>query len=123
MSRRIDEIVSDYYTELKQAVSTGKINFNKLHLAKDIVILQPEMRHEGEQAVHAFFQEQFLPFIKRMEIIHQFYDEHSACGIVGLIGKSFPSTVSCAEWFKLKDSKIFEIHHFVDRNQLAKLMK
>ncbi|HSW87202.1 MAG TPA: nuclear transport factor 2 family protein [Rhabdochlamydiaceae bacterium] len=113
MSRSVEEIVQDYYTDMQQAFKTGKLNLNKLHLAEDILFLRPDKRFEGKQNVEKMLQELFVPSIKRYQIVHQFHDKTSSCYVIDCITKK-SVTIPTVEWLKVKDGKIYEIHHFFD---------
>ena len=121
MNRKIDEIVKDYYKDLTEAFKTGKLNLNKLHLAEDVLLLRPHEKFEGRQNVEKAMQDNLIPYFKRFELVHQFYDSTMACSIIDCVTKA-SATIPTAEWLKIRDGKIFEIHQFFDSTAWSRAM-
>jgi len=114
MSRTTEEIVKDYFKDLQQAFTSGKIHPIRLHLAEDIVITTPHTRIEGKANVLKNFEERLLPFVDKMNITKQYFDRSSACTIYDYVTKKPHITLPTVSWQKVKDGVIYEMHIFFD---------
>lgn len=117
MNRTTEGIVKDYHNALKAAFETGHLHAEKLHLSPDAVILMPGNRFEGRSAVVDALARNFIPKIKKLDMIHEYYDRSTHCAIYDLVGKKSSHTVPTVEWVKVKDGLIYEIQLFYDTAQ------
>ncbi len=114
MSRTVEEIAKDYYIGLDQAFKVGKINPVKFHFADDIRIIGPMEQIEGKPQALKMLDEKFVPMVDKLIHNHQFYDRSSVCTLLDCVTKKPHITIPAAEWLKIKNGLIYEIHLFYD---------
>lgn len=108
-----NELVNEYYAEMKQSIKTGRLNFSKLLLADDAVLIGPGEKHEGKNVLEPVFN-QFTSIIESFEIKRQIVNQSSACSIIEYQTKMSPQKVEMAEWIEIKNGRIVELRIYFD---------
>lgn len=106
-------IIENYYTRLRLAIASKKLDFTSLNFAKNAIISGPEEQFIGIETLAHMYQNLFVPALDDVIVHRLYYSDSSACAVVTLVTVN-KSSVPVVEEFFIKNLQITKIQLFYD---------